>query len=85
MIDKDEREEAERLYDLAEYIALFINPSAVSEIQKARKDPNAINNSKNTDGSVISTGLDNEDFAKFVASKFSSDEVKPEFKQVSVG
>lgn len=73
MINNDKKEKAESMFAVAEYLASFINPSAVSKIKEARKE--AENKNFASDNEFKSM-LDNKEFLKDLANRAPKEEQK---------
>lgn len=84
MIKEDERELEKRIMDAVEYMALFTNPERLKKWDDIKKGNNSssTNNGEIVDGSVVSSGASDEQFAQFVAQKFMTEDGKvPDFRK----
>ena len=79
MILEDERELHRNIKSHIEYLAMFVNPSAMKKILESRNSKEQLNanNSGISDGSQISSG-DDKKFAE-IAAKILGKEAKPSF------
>jgi len=81
MIYQDEQELDKRIMEGIEYMALFVSPERLQKWHEIREgEPEPTNNQEIGDGSVVSSDMNNEQFASFIAS-MSPDGVKPKFRK----
>lgn len=82
MIYQDEQEIENQAMRAIEYMALFSNPERLKKWNEIRNSDSSINNREIRDGSVVSSGANDEEFAKFVAQKFMTEDGKvPDFRK----